>query len=170
MLWSWKGQASSGKFKILLTFSSFKTYSMEMKLLVSNTWDSFTEKKRGNASNSLWKSHIEKKNPCNFAVVVRPGQEKNNFWYRATKMDLRFRAGTWLRAEGLSTICQGPSCIVIFKRSLYLLHSVCTPTHFQTVKLPEHCYCKYMELLTFSTLVISISSSKSHVLTHEIEE
>lgn len=32
-----------------------------MELLVSNTWDSFIEKKKGNASNSLWKSHIEKK-------------------------------------------------------------------------------------------------------------
>lgn len=43
---SWKGQYSSGKFKMLLTFSFPKTYSMEVKFLVSNTLDSFVGKKK----------------------------------------------------------------------------------------------------------------------------
>jgi len=79
ILQSWKGQNSSGKFKMLLTFFFPKTYGMEMKFLVSNSLDSFVERKKIALLKTVCENLIlEKKNPCGFIVVVKPAQEMNN--------------------------------------------------------------------------------------------
>lgn len=45
-------------------------------------------------------SYGKKKNPCTFTGVVKPAQEKDNFWYRAIKIQIEIQSRHMTESQG----------------------------------------------------------------------